>query len=94
MGLCPICGLPYQIGSSMPRRKSRHHLFPRRWYRGSKFTIDVCQKCHDEFHRLFKREDRWSKLECIYFWVTFCNFKCIDTLTAYPAIKKLLRGLK
>ena len=50
---CPICGFPYEEGSNMPRRKSRHHIFLKKWYRGSTTTVYVCQKCHDEFHQMF-----------------------------------------
>lgn len=93
MGLCPICGLPYEVGSSMPRRKSRHHVFPRRWYPSSTLVVEVCQRCHDEFNRDYQNMAirRWSKVECVNSWVTFCYVKGKNALRLYPELTKYMK---
>lgn len=88
--VCPICGLPYEVGSNKPRRKSRHHIFCKRFYPSSTVLVEICQKCHDEFHRIFKynQNKRWSKLECVHYWILFCKIKNVNYKKAYPCLKK------
>jgi hypothetical protein len=84
---CPICGFPYGEGSNMPRRKSRHHIFPKKWFRGSTTIVYVCQKCHDEFHQMFPYgQKKWTKKECVLFWILFCEEKDFDYTKEYRSI--------
>lgn len=88
--VCPVCELPYGEGHGHPRRKSRHHIFCKRFYPSSTLLVDVCQKCHDDFHRMFKYNPirRWSKRECVLYWIRFCLIKNIDYKKVYPCLKK------
>jgi hypothetical protein len=90
---CPICDLPYEEGHDKPRRKSKHHIFCRVWYPSSTLTVDVCQKCHDEFNRDYQNKAirRWSKVECVNSWVTFCYVKGINALRSYPQLIKYMK---
>lgn len=84
---CPICGFPYVEGSNMPRRKSRHHIFPKKWYRRSTNIVYVCQKCHDEFHQMFPcSQKKWTRKECVLFWILFCEAKDFDYTKEYRSI--------
>lgn len=89
---CPVCGFPYEKGSSNPCRKSRHHIFPRRWYPGSTTTVDVCQKCHDEFHCKFPFtvSHKWTRRECVLFWILFCEMKDFDYFKEYRILRDLI----
>lgn len=50
---CPKCGGVF--GTEVQR--TRHHLLPKRFFRGSRETIDICRRCHDALERRipFKR---------------------------------------
>ncbi len=43
-GTCPHCGNPYD---DVRRNKTRHHIFPKRFFRGSWETIELCRLCHN-----------------------------------------------
>lgn len=91
--VCPICERVYGEGSSHPRRKSKHHIFPKRWYPDSTVTVDVCQKCHDDFNATFmcadcKSNRRWSKVESVRFWISFCYLHDKVATRIYPELLK------
>ncbi len=96
MGTCPICEQQYEIGSDKPRRKSNHHIFLRRWYKGSTLTVEVCQKCHNDFHRIYvsSAQRRWSRRECLTYWIQFCVERHVLVYKVYPCLKKFKAGLE
>lgn len=96
MGKCPICGQVYEVGSSKPRRKSKHHVFCRRWYKDSNLLVEVCQKCHDDFHRIYvmNAQRRWSKKECFLYWIQFCVERHVLVYKVYPCLRKYKAGLE
>ena len=85
METCPICGCRYDK-YPLPHHKTKHHIFMRRWYRGSSLTVYVCRKCHDEFH-LIECDHKPTKLECIALWKDFCRSKNKDPDEIYPLLK-------
>ena len=54
MDLCPKCGR--EFGYEVQRTK--HHVYPRRFYRGSSLTIDICRACHDQLERRIPAKTR------------------------------------
>lgn len=88
--VCPVCELPYGKGHGHPRRKSRHHIFCKKWYPDSTLTVDVCQKCHDHFNSIFMSNAtrRWSKIECVRFWCSFCYLHDKVATKIYPQLLK------
>lgn len=94
MEKCPFCNRIFEIGSDNVHRKSKHHLFPIQWYKGSNAMLELCQNCHDEFHKSFKMTYKWSKSECVYFFVAFCKMKKVDYKKVYPIFEHLLRDIR
>lgn len=90
MKRCPICERPYEKGDGNPQRRSRHHLFPRRWYM-TDTTVYVCQKCHDEFHYRYPLLVKWSKRQSILFWIEYCESLGKNAHELYPQLKDLLK---
>lgn len=86
--VCPICCRSYEAGHSNPKRKSRHHIYPRYFYPDSTLTVCVCQRCHDSFHRIFFYKKRWSKKECVENWIKFCQMKGKNPFKIYPTLIK------
>ena len=86
--VCPLCETPY--GEKHIRHKSNHHIFLKAYYPDSTLTVEVCRGCHDEFHKLFKynEDKRWSKLECVRFWIAFCYLKEKVATRIYPQLLK------
>jgi len=33
-------------------RRSTHHIYPQRWFKGQGPTIDLCQDCHQNLERI------------------------------------------
>ena len=91
LGYCPLCELPYGAGHNHPRRKSKHHIFCKRWYKGNNTFVYVCQVCHDEFNNTFPTydKDKWNKKLCLYYWVIFCSTKGKDAFVIYPNLENL-----
>ena len=88
---CPICELEYEKGNYAPRRRSKHHVFPKVWYKDSfNIKVYVCQKCHDEFNSMFMEpldlKNRWSKKECVRNWILFCFIKQRNPYEIYPEL--------
>ena len=85
---CPLCDSPYS--HKHPRHRSTHHIFPRTWYPNSTLTVEVCWKCHDEFNRKFMNNarGRWSNVECVRFWISFCYLKGKVATRIYPQLLK------
>jgi len=85
---CPLCDQPYGLGHNHPRRNSRHHIFPRRWYPDSTLIVPVCQTCHDEFNREYqnKARERWSKVVCVRMWCAFCLTMGKNATRVYPEL--------
>lgn len=89
MEKCPVCGNQYGLGHGHPRRESRHHIFPSVMYPGSQTVVHVCQKCHDEFNKLYPyRGQKWTRDECLENWKDFCTLKGKDILVIYPHLDK------
>lgn len=56
---CPACGLPYT--NKKERHKSKHHIFPKRFFRGAGDTIELCRKCHSELETYIPKTHQLSK---------------------------------
>ena len=86
-GVCPICDSHY----GKLHRKTRHHIFPKWWYKGG-ITVDVCSQCHQkEFHKQYPMRfgEVWSISECVQNWVKFCKSKGKNAYIIYPELKEL-----
>lgn len=81
---CPICSKPY----GKNRKRTRHHVFPRWWYRDG-ITVYACSQCHQkEFHKRFpmKYKEVWNVSECVQNWVKFCKSKGKNAYEIYPEL--------
>ena len=58
---CSACGCRYSKKRKAQRYKTRHHIYPRRWFGKWGPTIDLCQKCHQEIETRIPRLVRKSK---------------------------------
>lgn len=82
--VCPICSAPYGKGHT----KTRHHIFPKWWYKNG-ITVLACSKCHQkEFHIKYRMRygEMWTPSECLMNWVKFCKQKGKDAFVIYPEL--------
>ena len=85
VGRCPICNRAYGRGN----QHTRHHLFPKVWYRDG-IKLDVCHLCHQvEFNNIYKMNHYWTRKECFNNWVNFCKSKGKNALEIYPELLQL-----
>ena len=87
---CPICDNEYQ---GQRRAKTRHHIFPKWWYKDD-FVLCACAQCHQrEFHIKYPMnyQEVWSPTEYLQNWVRFCKSKGKDALKIYPQLLGLIQ---
>lgn len=81
-GKCPICGRTY----TGKNPGTRHHIFPRMWWRIG-LKVPACHECHqEEFHKLYKMIKKWTKRGCVKKWIDFCASKGKDAYKIYPQL--------
>lgn len=61
---CPKCNTHYPKCSSRchPRARSRHHVYPKRYFHGEGPVRVFCRRCHDQLERMIpfaKRSKRF-----------------------------------
>lgn len=84
---CPVCDTDYGHEDGKHKR-TRHHIFPRHFFKRSWLVVYVCRACHSEFHYMFRNLDprRWTKKKCVKKWVIFCKSKGKDAYEIYPEL--------
>jgi len=87
MGKCPLCDNDYSSGNTK-RRKSRHHIYPKYFYKNTHLVVNVCQECHSDFHHEFPSllPYLWTRAKCLKKWVKFCESKGKDAYEIYPQL--------
>lgn len=73
-GHCPKCGKSYEEVMF-----TRHHILPKRLFRGSRATIDLCRGCHDDIE---KRIPFRLKLPVSTYYLIVNNFLGFQAVTA------------
>ncbi|RJQ29618.1 hypothetical protein C4565_01820 [Candidatus Parcubacteria bacterium] len=58
---CNACKKPYT--NKLVRAKTKHHIYPRRFFPNSEETIELCRKCHGELEQEIPAKKRLSKQE-------------------------------
>jgi len=58
---CSACGVRYSNKRKKKRYKTKHHIYPCRFFAWSP-TIDLCQQCHEELEKRIPRLVKKSKL--------------------------------
>lgn len=71
---CPKCGKSYDVVLH-----TRHHILPKRLFRGSKATIDLCRGCHDEIEKQIPFR---KKLPVSTYYLIVNNFLGFQAVTA------------
>lgn len=82
--VCPICERAY----GKNRSKTRHHIFPRWWYRIG-IVVIACSDCHQrQFHKKYPMVygEIWTRYECVQNWVDFCKSKGKNAYVIYPEL--------
>lgn len=84
--ICPVCDKHF----TKENPRTRHHIFPRFWYK-SNVVVYACHICHQvEFHHMFTMRTKvWSVQKCITTWVRFCRTHNKNAFVIYPFLKNL-----
>jgi len=89
---CPICDRMYEqeVKYKFSNVKTRHHIFPKLWYK-SGLVVYACSECHTYgFHKMFPMRNRiWTPSECVQNWVKFCKSKGKDAYVIYPELTEI-----
>ena len=62
-GECPVCKKTGQL--------TRHHILPRRFFRGSKKHVFVCRVCHDEIE---KEIPKYEEMPIVFYGLVLDKF--------------------
>jgi len=91
---CPICDCEYEknLLTTHSNIKTKHHIFPKYWYKGG-VKVYACYKCHiaefDVIYRMDTQMIPWTPSECLQNWIKFCKSKGKDAFKIYPELKEL-----
>lgn len=72
-GNCPKCRRSYN-----DVQYTEHHILPKRFYKGSFFTIDLCRECHDKLELKIPQKEEMPR--AFYFIV-------VNTFVGYEIVK-------
>lgn len=76
VGVCPKCRRPCGEGV----QRTRHHIKPKRFFRGSRETIYLCRDCHNSIEKRIPLE---RKLPVNFYYLVVNNFLGFQAVRYY-----------
>jgi hypothetical protein len=83
IGNCPLCGNIYGKNN----HKTFHHCFPVNVFPNSQLKVEVCQKCHGEFNKLYEHTEKLDRPTWLKRWILFVISKKKKPYEIYPQLR-------